>query len=98
MKRRTNMQRMGVISSSTTDAALETAWDLGLREVPVDAQDLLSILAFLDSDNIQREMLVDDHEKPILEMLRPVEAGRLSNPRSHPRCRMRFNVIVDSKE
>jgi len=75
-ERRRNMQRMGAIPSSSTDAALETAWDLGLREVPVDARDLLNILAFLDSDNIQREMLVDDQEEPMLEMLRPGEAGR----------------------
>jgi hypothetical protein len=75
-ERRRNMQRMGAIPSSSIDAALETAWDLGLREVPVDARDLLNILAFLDSDNIQREMLVDDHEGPMLEMLRPGEAGR----------------------
>jgi hypothetical protein len=36
----------------------------------------LNILAFLDPDNIQKEMLVDEHEDPILEMLHSAEAGR----------------------
>jgi hypothetical protein len=79
-ERRRNMQRAGEISSSLTDAALETAWNLGLREVPVDARDLLNILAFLDPDTIQTEMLIDEHEEKILEMLHSTEAGRSVNP------------------
>lgn len=35
------------------DKALETIWTIGLREVTIDARELLNILAFLDSDCIQ---------------------------------------------
>jgi hypothetical protein len=75
-ERRRNMQRAGQTSLSLTDTALETAWNLGLREVPEDARALLNIIAFFDPDNIQREMLIDDHEESILEILHSSEVGR----------------------
>lgn len=75
-ERRSLMQRKGEIPSSVTDAALETAWNLGLREVPGDARGLLDILAFMDPDTIQKEMIIDEHEEPILEMLHSTEAKR----------------------
>jgi hypothetical protein len=65
-----------------TDTALETAWNLGLREVPEDARALLNIIAFFDPDNIQREMLIDDHEESILEILHSSEVGRWVNASS----------------
>jgi len=79
-ERRRNVQTQGEIPASSTEEALETAWNLGLREVPPDARDLLNILAFLDPDTIQREMLVDSHEEKILELLHIKEAGRCATP------------------
>lgn len=84
-ERRSLMQRKGEISSSVTDAALETAWNLGLREVPGDARGLLDILAFMDPDTIQKEMIIDEHEEPILEMLHSTEARRSVDPNLIPK-------------
>jgi NB-ARC domain len=61
---------------SETDEAMETLWDIGLREVTSDARKLLNILAFLDPDHIQKDLLVGPHEDPIVEMLHVSEASR----------------------
>ena len=53
----------------STHRALETVWNIGLREVTIDARELLNILAFLDSEIIQRSLLVDKHEEPALDFL-----------------------------
>ena len=61
---------------SKTDKALEIVWNIGLREVTIDARELLNILAFLDSDTIQKDLLVGEHKEPILEILHSSEAFR----------------------
>lgn len=72
---RTSLQSLkGAISE--TDEAMETLWDIGLREVTSDARKLLNILAFLDPDHIQKDLLVGPHEDPMLELLHVSEAGR----------------------
>ena len=60
----------------STDKVLEKIWNIGLREVTIDARELLNILAFLDSDNIQRKLLVGEHEKPSLDFLHSDQAFR----------------------
>ena len=60
----------------STDKALEAVWNIGLREVTIDARELLNILAFLDSDNIQRKLLVGEHEEPSLDFLHSDQAFR----------------------
>ncbi len=64
-------------TSSNADDTMEALWDIGLREVTSDARKLLNILAFLDPDYIQKELLVGQHEDPMLELLHVSEAGRL---------------------
>lgn len=53
----------------TSDSALQTIWNIGLGELGVDAMKLLKILAFLDSDCIQKELLFNDHSSPELQFL-----------------------------
>lgn len=60
----------------STDRALETVWNIGLREVTIDARDLLDILAFLDSETIQRSLLVGEHEEPSLDFLHSDQSFR----------------------
>ena len=60
----------------STDKALEAVWNIGLREVTIDARELLNILAFLDSENIQRKLLVGEHEEPSLDFLHSDQAFR----------------------
>ena len=55
---------------------MESLWDIGLREVTSDARKLLNILAFLDPDHIQKNLLVGAHEDPALELLHSSEAAR----------------------
>lgn len=62
--------------NKSTDKALETVWNIGLREVTIDARELLNILAFFDSDNIQRELLVGEHEEPFLDFLHSDQSFR----------------------
>lgn len=68
--------------SLSTDRALETVWNIGLREVTIDARELLDILAFLDSETIQRGLLVGEHEEPSLDFLHSDQSFRLENPSS----------------
>lgn len=59
-----------IISSNlSTHKVLETVWNIGLRDVTMDARELLNILAFLDSENIQRKLLAGEHEEASLEFL-----------------------------
>ena len=53
----------------TSDDAIQAIWNIGLRELGADAMKLLKILAFLDSDCIQRELLFNDHTAPGLQFL-----------------------------
>lgn len=53
----------------SADKALETVWNIGLREVTIDARELLNILAFLDSETIRRSLLVGEHKEPSLDFL-----------------------------
>ncbi|MCJ1405770.1 hypothetical protein MMC11_009000, partial [Xylographa trunciseda] len=78
-------ERRGSTRSSThvanplmlsTDKALETVWNIGLREVTTDARELLNILAFLDSEMIQRKLLVGEHKEPSLDFLHSDQAFR----------------------
>ena len=64
-------------AGSDADDTMEALWDIGLREVTSDARKLLNILAFLDPDYIQKDLLVGQHEDPVLELLHVSEAGRL---------------------
>lgn len=59
-----------------TDKATEIVWDIGLREVTIDARELLNILAFLDSDTIQKDLLVGEHSETALEILHSSEVFR----------------------
>jgi len=51
------------------DTAMDNVWSIGLREVSSDGRELLNILAFFDSDNIQKELLIGPHTNPLLEVL-----------------------------
>jgi hypothetical protein len=63
-------------SLNPTEKTLEIMWNIGLREVTIDARELLNILAFLDSDTIQKDLLVDEHHEPSLEFLHSSEKFR----------------------
>lgn len=65
---------------NSTEKALEIMWNIGLREVTIDAKELLHILAFLDSDTIQKDLLVDEHEDHNLEFLHSSEKFRFELP------------------
>jgi hypothetical protein len=78
------MRALDQINSSSTDRALQTVWSIGLRELSGDARELISILAFLDNDTIQKRLLVDKHQEPCLEFLDIAEAFRYDhNPTNH---------------
>lgn len=61
---------------SQTEKTLETVWNIGLRELTVDGLSLLHILAFLDSDSIQQDLLIGKHQLPSLEFLNSAESVR----------------------
>lgn len=72
----TSLHPASKTAMSKTDKALEIVWNIGLREVTIDARELLNILAFLDSDTIQKDLLVGEHSEPALEILHSSEAFR----------------------
>ena len=77
-RHRSTRVSLPLVDSSTisTDKALETVWAIGLREVTSDAKELLNILAFLDSENIQRKLLVGEHKELSLDFLHSDQAFR----------------------
>ena len=80
-RRHKTLAAPAVISSIvSTPKALETVWNIGLREVTTDARELLNILAFLDCDHIQRKLLVDKHEEASLDFLHSNQAFRSEVP------------------
>jgi NB-ARC domain len=67
--RRNNLPSGATDDISNSDSALETVWNIGLRELGVDALKVLKIMAFLDSDAIQKELLINDHAARSLAFL-----------------------------
>jgi hypothetical protein len=57
-------------TGASSNAALEAIWDIGLNELGKDGLKLLKILAFVDSDGIQKELLMNDHTFPGLAFLK----------------------------
>jgi hypothetical protein len=67
--RRNNLPAGATDDIANSESALETVWDIGLRELGVDALKVLKIMAFLNSDAIQKELLINDHATPSLAFL-----------------------------
>ncbi|KAE9378878.1 hypothetical protein N431DRAFT_478014 [Stipitochalara longipes BDJ] len=64
------------ITSKLENEAIDALWDIGFRELSLNARQLLKILAFLDSESIPKDLLVDDHKEPFLEFLNSSETIR----------------------
>ncbi|KUJ15483.1 uncharacterized protein LY89DRAFT_783619 [Mollisia scopiformis] len=73
---------------ASSNMALETIWNIGLSDLGSDALKLLKIMAFLDSDGIQRELLMNDHTTPALAFLRTNNAFR---------CRKMVTDLMDRR-
>ncbi|KAK3336258.1 hypothetical protein B0T19DRAFT_34270 [Cercophora scortea] len=55
--------------------SVERIWEISISELTVHARNLLEILAFLDPDNIQKELLVGNHAEAYLEFLHSSETS-----------------------
>lgn len=66
--------RSKLITEGTLDSSIDLLWDIGISELTVPARNLLEILAFLDPENIQKDLLVGDHNEKYLEFLNATEA------------------------
>lgn len=82
----------------STDRALETVWNIGLREVTIDARELLNILAFLDSETIQRNLLVGEHKEPSLDFLHSDQTFRYKRMVTELKCRRLILVRTQDGE
>jgi hypothetical protein len=67
--RRNNLPAGATDDIANSETALETVWNIGLRELGLDALKVLKIMAFLNSDAIQKELLINDHATPSLAFL-----------------------------
>lgn len=67
--RRNNLPASAADDIANSESALETVWNIGLRELGVDAIKVLKIMAFLNSDAIQKDLLINDHATPSLAFL-----------------------------
>jgi len=63
---------LGDIASSPMD----TIWDIGIQELPLEARKMLDVLSFLDPGVIQHDLLVGDHTEPALKPLRFLDASQ----------------------
>ncbi|KAK3341829.1 hypothetical protein B0T25DRAFT_354394 [Lasiosphaeria hispida] len=64
-----------VVIEGGLDSSIDLLWDIGISELSVPARNLLEILAFLDPENIQKDLLVGDHTEGFLEFLNSTEAA-----------------------
>jgi len=58
------------------DSPIDTIWDIGIQELPLEARKMLDILSFLDPDTIPHDLLVGDHNEPALRPLRFLDASQ----------------------
>jgi tetratricopeptide (TPR) repeat protein len=66
-------KRSRLIVEGALDSSIDLLWDIGISELSVPARNLLEILAFLDPENIQKDLLVQDHSEEYLEFLNATE-------------------------
>ena len=66
-------RRNQLVTEGGLDSSIDLLWDIGISELSVPARNLLEILAFLDPENIQKELLVGDHTEEFLEFLNSTE-------------------------
>jgi len=64
------------ISNQLENPAIDTLWNIGIRELSLHARNLLEIMAFLNAESIPKDLLVGDHKEPFLEFLNSSEAIR----------------------
>ncbi|KAK4172752.1 hypothetical protein QBC36DRAFT_337198 [Triangularia setosa] len=60
--------------ATEVDSSLDMLWEIGISELGVPARNLLEILAFLDPENIQKDLLVGDHTEDHLKFLNETQA------------------------
>jgi len=72
--RRNNLPAGATNDIANSESALETVWNIGLRELGIDALRVLKIMAFLNSDAIQKELLINDHAISSLAFLHQSQA------------------------
>ncbi|KAK4166348.1 hypothetical protein QBC43DRAFT_313485 [Cladorrhinum sp. PSN259] len=63
------------VSDGRLDSSIDLLWDIGISELPNPARNLLEIMAFLDPENIQKDLLVRDHGEHYLEFLNSTETA-----------------------
>jgi tetratricopeptide (TPR) repeat protein len=68
-------QRSKLITEGALDSSIDLLWDIGISELSVPARTLLEILAVLDPENIQKDLLVGDHNEEYLDLLNSTEAA-----------------------
>ncbi|KAK0701724.1 hypothetical protein B0T26DRAFT_660161 [Lasiosphaeria miniovina] len=68
-------RKKSVVIEGGLDSSIDLLWDIGISELSVPARNLLEILAFLDPENIQKDLLVGDHTEEFLEFLNSTEAA-----------------------
>ncbi|KAK5655940.1 hypothetical protein OQA88_5075 [Cercophora sp. LCS_1] len=69
------IKRNRTFTEETLDSSIDLLWDIGISELSVAARTLLEILAFLDPENIQKDLLVGDHVEDYLEFLNSTETA-----------------------
>jgi hypothetical protein len=74
--RKRNRKRRVATGESDIDAAIDSLWDIGIREVQMNCRRLLDVLSFLDPESIQKSLLVGDHKEEYLEFLNASETLR----------------------
>ncbi|KAH8820807.1 nb-arc domain-containing protein [Xylogone sp. PMI_703] len=75
-RRNTPMVRTVPGPAASSYAALETIWNIGLSELSNDTLKLLKIMAFVDSDGISKDLLINDHSSTALAFLTKTRTHR----------------------
>ncbi|KAK3318119.1 hypothetical protein B0H66DRAFT_516243 [Apodospora peruviana] len=71
-------RKMG--DDDATQNPIDTIWDIGIQELPLESRKMLDMLSFLDPDTIHHDLLVGDHKEPGLRDLKFLD---VSQPRRY---------------
>jgi len=65
-----------LVRDSGLNASIHTLWDIGMMDLSVPARSLLDIMALLDPERIQKDLLVGDHGEESLLFLNSTEQAQ----------------------
>jgi len=90
-------KRLPTNLETPVDDAIDSLWEIGIREVRADCRQLLDVMSFFGPDDIPKSLLVGDHEEEYLTFLHRDERQRYVHRRAYKQ-NQRLTRIAGTRE